>query len=129
MAYESGYLRDIITIRNKVTGTGFGETTHYQDAGTLHARKVWKSGNKVLRESSLDAVDMVIFRMRWNTIVKRDSLIVHRGKTYQIISLEGDFEENQMEAKAQEVVQGAPSYGPSSSAITGGRRNPSEFGG
>ena len=114
MAYASGYLRDIITIRNKVTGTGFGETTHYQDAGTLHARKVWKSGNKSLRESALDAIDVVIFRMRWNSIVTRDSLLVCDGKTYQILSLDGDRQENQIEIKAQEVVQGAPYPQPNS---------------
>ena len=108
MAYSSGYLKDIITIRNKVVATGFGDTTSYQDAGCIHARKVWKSGNKAVREGALDGVDIVIFRMRWNTIIKRDSLIVFGGKTYQIISLEGDEQENQMEAKATEVVQGTP---------------------
>ena len=55
----------------------------------------------------------MIFRMRWNTIIKRDSLIVFGGKTYQIISLEGDEQDNQMEAKATEVVQGAPAPAPS----------------
>lgn len=105
-------MKDIVTIRNKVVATGFGETTHYEDAGCVHARKVWKSGNKAVREGALDGVDIVIFRMRWNTIIKRDSLIVFGGKTYQITSLEGDEQENQMEAKAQEVVQGAPAPSP-----------------
>ena len=113
MAYSSGYLKDIITIRNKVVATGFGDTTSYQDAGCIHARKVWKSGNKSVREGALDGVDIVIFRMRWNTIIKRDSLIVFGGKTYQVISLEGDEQDNQMEAKVQEVVQGAPAPVPS----------------
>lgn len=112
MAYSSGYLHNIVTIRNKVVATGFGETTSWQDAGCVHARKVWKSGNKVLRESVLDAIDVVIFRMRWNNIVTRDSLLVCEGKTYQILSLEGDRQENQIEIKAQEVVQGAPAYVP-----------------
>jgi len=113
MAYSSGYLRDLITIRNKVVATGFGDTTSYQDAGCIHARKVWKSGNKAVRDGALDGVDIVIFRMRWNTIIKRDSLIVFGGKTYQIILLEGDEQDNQMEAKATEVVQGAPAPAPS----------------
>ena len=38
--------------------------------------------------------------------------IVFGGKTYQIISLEGDEQDNQMEAKVQEVVQGAPAPTP-----------------
>ena len=113
MAYSSGYLRDLITIRNKVVATGFGETTHYEDVTPkIHARKVWKSGNKAVREGALDGVDIVIFRMRCNTVIKRDSLIVFGGKTYQVISLEGDEQANQMEAKAQEVVQGAPALSP-----------------
>ena len=112
MGYSAGYLHNIVTIRNKVVATGFGETTSWQDAGCVHARKVWKSGNKVLRESALDAIDVVIFRMRWNNIVTRDSLLVCDGKTYQILSLEGDRQENQIEIKAQEVVQGAPAYVP-----------------
>ena len=113
MAYSSGYLKDIITSRNQGVATGVGETTHYEDAGCVHARKVWKSGNKAVREGALDGVDIVIFRMRWNTIIKLDSLIVFGGKTYQIISLEGDEQDNQMEAKATEVVQGAPAPAPS----------------
>ena len=118
MAYSSGYLRDLITIRNKVVATGFGETTHYEDVTPkIHARKVWKSGNKAVREGALDGVDIVIFRMRWNTVIKRDSLIVFGGKTYQVTSLEGDEQANQMEAKVQEVVQGAPAPSPSSSEL------------
>ena len=98
-------MKDIVTIRNKVVATGFGDTTSYRDVGCVHARKVWKSGNKVLRESALDAIDVVIFRMRWNNIVTRDSLLVCNGKTYQILSLEGDRQENQIEIKAQEIVK------------------------
>lgn len=104
MAYSSEYLNDIVTIRNKVVATTFGDTTSYQDAGKVHAHKVWKNGNKTLRESALDAVDLVIFRMRWNDIVRRDSQLVCKGKTYQILSLEGDSKENQIEIKAQEIV-------------------------
>lgn len=129
MAYESGYLKDIVTILNKVVATGFGETTTYKEMCKVHARKVWKSGNKVLRESTLDAIDVVIFRMRWNNIVRRDSLLVCGGKTYQILSMEGDSQENQMEIKAQEVVQNEPAYSPLASTIGCGDRNESEFGG
>lgn len=129
MTYESGYLKDIVTILNKVVATGFGETTTYKEVCKVHARKVWKSGNKVLRESTLDAIDVVIFRMRWNNIVRRDSLLVCGGKTYQILSLEGDRQENQLEIKAQEVVQNEPAYSPLANTIGGGDRNDSEFGG
>ena len=53
-----------------MAATGFGETTHYEDVPPkIHVRKVWKSGNKAVREGALNGVDIVIFHMRWNTII------------------------------------------------------------
>ena len=108
MAYQSGFRNYLVTIRNKVVATGFGDTTQYQDMKTVHAAKTWKHGAKGLREGTLDAYDKVLFRMDWNDIVKRDSLLVCEGKTYQVLSLDGDFRTNEIEILAQEVVQGAP---------------------
>ena len=129
MAYQAGFRPHLVTIRNKVVATGFGETTQYQDVKTVHAAKTWKHGAKAMQEGALDAYDKVLFRMNYNTIVQRDSLLVCEGKTYQVLSLNGDFKANEIEILAQEVVQGAPSYSPSANAITGGPRNPQEFGG
>ena len=129
MAYEAGFRPHLVTIRNKVVATGFGETTQYQDIKTVHAAKTWKHGIKGLREGALDAYDKVLFRMNYNDIVQRDSLLVCEGKTYQVLSLNGDFKANEIEILAQEVVQGVPAYNPSASTITGGIRNSSEFGG
>ena len=129
MAYEAGFRLHLVTIRNKVVATGFGETTQYQDIKTVHAAKTWKHGIKGLREGALDAYDKVLFRMDYNNIVQRDSLLVCEGKTYQVLSLNGDFKANEIEILAQEVVQGVPAYNPSTSTITGGTRNSSEFGG
>jgi head-tail adaptor len=129
MAYQAGFRHCSVTIRNKVVATAFGETTSYQDGPTVWAAKTWKHGAKALQEGALDAYDKVLFRMNWNNIVKRDSLLVCDGKTYQILSLDGEYQRNEIEILAQEVVQGAPSYSPSSNAITGGPRTPSEFGG
>ena len=129
MAYEAGFRPHLVTIRNKVVATGFGETTQYQDIKTVHAAKTWKHGIKGLREGALDAYDKVLFRMDYNDIVQRDSLLVCEGKTYQVLSLNGDFKANEIEILAQEVVQGVPAYNPSASTITGGIRNSSEFGG
>ena len=109
MAYPSGYLSDRLTIRNKVVTTGFGETTGYVVAGSCCGKKIWKSGSKVLREGALDAIDMVIFRMRYDEGKRlglaRDSQICCDGKTYQVLTVEGDKKENQMEVKATEVVK------------------------
>ena len=129
MAYEAGFRPHLVTIRNKVVATGFGETTQYQDIKTVHAAKTWKHGIKGLREGALDAYDKVLFRMDYNDIVQRNSLLVCEGKTYQILSLNGDFKANEIEILAQEFVQGVPAYNPSTSTITGGTRNSSEFGG
>jgi head-tail adaptor len=104
MAYERGYLHNRVTIKNKVANAGFGETTSYAVAGTMWANKGWKHGAKGIREGALDAYDKVLFRGDWNSVVKRDSLLVCDGKTYQVLSLDGDFQENKMEILAQEIV-------------------------
>ena len=129
MAYQAGFRPYLVTIRNKVVATGFGETTQYQDIKTVHAAKTWKHGAKAMQEGALDAYDKVLFRMNYNTIVQRDSLLVCEGKTYQVLSLNGDFKANEIEILAQEVVLAAPTYTPSMSTISGGQRNPYEFGG
>lgn len=112
MAYQSGFRPHLVTIRNKVVATGFGETTQYQDIKTVHAAKTWKHGAKAMQEGALDAYDKVLFRMDWNNIVQRDSLLVCEGKTYQVLSLNGDFKANEIEILAQELVQDAPTYVP-----------------
>ena len=105
MAYQAGVRSHLVTIRNKVVATGFGETTHYQDIKTVHAAKTWKHGAKAMQEGALDAYDKVLFRMSWNNIVTRDSQLVCEGKTYQVLSLNGDFKANEIEILAQEIVQ------------------------
>jgi head-tail adaptor len=109
MAYQSGFRHCRVTIQNKVVATQFGETTSYQDVCTVWAAKTWKHGAKALQEGALDAYDKVLFRMNWNNIVKRDSLLVCEGKTYQVLSLDGEYQKNEIEILAQEIVQGAPS--------------------
>ena len=98
-----------VTIRNKVVATTFGDTTSWQDVATVWAAKTWKHGAKALREDALDVYDKVLFRMNWNDIVTRDSMLVCEGKTYQVLSLDGEKHRNEIEILAQEVVQDAPS--------------------
>lgn len=117
-----------MTIRNKVVATTFGDTTEYQDVVTVSAAKSWKHGVKGMREGALDAYDKVLFRMNWNNYVQRDSLLVCDGVTYQILSLNGDHRQNEIEILAQEIVENAPSYTPSSSNISGGEHNTGTFG-
>ena len=108
MAYESGFLNRRVTVRNKVTGTGFGETTKFSDVATVWASVTFTKGMKALHEGALDAYDTVMIRMRWNSFTKRDSLLIYENVTYQITSFHADKQENTIQITAVEVVQGAP---------------------
>jgi SPP1 family predicted phage head-tail adaptor len=88
-----------------VVATQFGETTSYQDVCTVWAAKTWKHGAKALQEGALDAYDKVLFRINWNSIVKRDSLLVCEGKTYQVQSLHEDRQANELQVTCTEIVK------------------------
>lgn len=104
MSYQSGFRHCRVTIANKVVATQFGETTSYEEAKTVWANKGWKHGMKALQEGALDVYDKVLFRMNWNDIVRRDSILVCEGKKYQVLSLDGEFQKNEIEILAQELV-------------------------
>lgn len=104
MAYQSGFRHCRVTIANKVVDTRFGETTSYEEAKTVWANKGWKHGMKALQEGALDVYDKVLFRMNWNNIVRRDSILVCEGKKYQVLSLDGEYQKNEIEILAQELV-------------------------
>lgn len=105
MAYTSGLLKYRVTILNKQVASGFGETTSYQPAATVWADVTWLKGVKRLAEASLDAMDTVMIRMRYNTTVSRDSRLQHDGVTYQIQSLHRDYQDNTIQITATEVVK------------------------
>ena len=71
----------------------------------MWADVTWTKGMKRLTESSLDAMDTVMIRMRYNTIVSRDSRLQHDGVTYQIQSMHRDYQDNTIQITATEVVQ------------------------
>ena len=107
MAYSTGLLRHRVTILNKVLPTQgeFGATTSYEPAATVWADVTWSKGAKALREGALDAYDTVLVRMRYNTIVSRDSRLQHDRVTYQIQSLHRDHQDNTIQITATEVIQ------------------------
>ena len=105
MAYSTGLLKHRVTILNKQVATGFGETTSYQPAATVWADVTWNKGVKALREGALDAYDTVMIRMRYNTIVSRESRLLHDGVTYQIQSLHRDHQDNTIQITATEIVK------------------------
>ena len=106
MAYSSGFLNKRVTVLQKVTPTqaGFGSTTEYRPTVNLWANVTWLKGVKRLAEASLDAMDTVMIRMRYNTIVSRESRLEHDGVTYQIQSLHRDYQDNTIQITATEVV-------------------------
>ena len=110
MTYQSGFLHNRVTIKNKIAGAGFGDTTSYQPVATVWANVSFSKGIKALHEGALDAYDTVIIRMRYNTIVNRDSHIVHDGREYQIQSFHRNYRENIVQITAQELVQESPAY-------------------
>ena len=105
MAYTSGLLKYRVTILNTQVASGFGETTSYQPVATVWADVTWSKGVKALREGALDAYDTIMVRMRYNTVVSRDSRLLIDGVTYQIQSLHRDYQDNTIQITATEVVQ------------------------
>ena len=105
MAYTSGLLKYRVTILNKQVASVFGETTSYQPAATVWADVTWSKGVKALREGALDAYDTIMVRMRYNTVVSRDSRLLIDGVTYQIQSLHRDYQDNTIQITATEAVK------------------------
>ena len=107
MAYSTGLLKNRVKILNKVLPTqgDFGETTQYEVKSCVWASVTWSKGVKALREGALDAYDTIMVRMRYNTVVSRESRLLIDGVTYQIQSLHSDRQENTIQITATEVVQ------------------------
>ena len=107
MAYSTGLLNRRIMILNKVLPTQgeFGETTQYEVKSCVWASVTWSKGVKALRDGALDAYDTIMVRMRYNTVVSRDSRLLIDGVTYQIQSLHRDYQDNTIQITATEVVQ------------------------
>lgn len=106
MAYSTGILNRRVMILGKVTPTqaGFGETTAYDVKSCVWANVTWSKGVKALREGALDAYDTIMVRMRYNSIVTRDSRLLIDGVTYQIQSLHADIPQNIVQITATEVI-------------------------
>lgn len=104
MAYSTGILKHRVTILNKQVTSEFRETTAYKPAGTVWADITWTKGVKRLAEATLDAQDTVVIRMRYNTIVNRNSRLQHDGVTYQIQSLHADRQANTIQITATEII-------------------------
>jgi SPP1 family predicted phage head-tail adaptor len=107
MAYSTGIMNKRVLILNKVTPTqaDFGETTQYEVQSCVWANVTWNRGVKALREGALDSYDTVMFRMRYNSVVTRESRILYEGVTYQIQSLHADQQDNIVQITATEIIK------------------------
>ena len=111
MAYSSGMLEYRVQVARRVTDPArtFGDRGatggKYEILGTFNMAENFNKGMKSLREGALDAYDTVMFRMRWNPFVSRDSQLQYEGVTYQIMSFHADKMANTIQITAQELVK------------------------
>lgn len=107
--YETGMLKDRVRILKRVANDGkFGkgsEKPTYEFVDEFWCNVTWTKGVKAMRDGALDAYDTVMFRMRWNNVVSRDSYIGYDGRIYQIMSFHADFKANTIQITAVEIVQ------------------------
>lgn len=107
--YSTGMLKKRIEIAKRVESTNgqFGKSSagqKYQSMGKFWASETWNKGVKSLREGAVDAYDTVMFRMRWAKDVDRWCLIKYQGRWYQIQSLNEDYQRNEIQITATEMV-------------------------
>lgn len=106
MSYSSGMLNYMVAILNKKAAADkkFGEKTSYEKVACVHAGLTWKKGQRALNEGAMDAIDTVMFRMRWNNVVTRESRLECEGVTYQIQSLHADRRADTIQITATEII-------------------------
>ena len=107
MAYSAGMMNKRIKIARRVAAEmgAYGKNSagqKYELLGTFWASETWSKGVKALHEGALDAYDTVMFRMRYNESVDRWCLIQYHGKWYEIQSLNGEYQSNQLQITAIE---------------------------
>lgn len=107
MGYSSGFMHDRVTVYSKSTNTvgQFGRNSggvRYALLGTFWASIKFDKGIKSLREGAMDAYDTVMVRLRYNEDINRDCVLLHKGKYYNIQSLNAEYSSNEIQITAQE---------------------------
>ena len=110
MAYSTGMMRYRVKIVNPADGTegDFGARSAgiaYEYKGEFWAAMDWTRGLRAMREGAFDAYDIVMLRMRYNDVLRRDSLVLHDDRVYMVTSLHRDYHENTIQATLQETSQ------------------------
>lgn len=107
MAYSTGIMNRRVHIMTRDAGTGsFGKDSAgltYKYAATVWSAVDFNRGTKSLREGAYDGYDRVMFRMRWNSCIDRNAMLVWDGKTFQIESFNSDRYQNTIQVTAVET--------------------------
>ena len=108
MTYSSGMLNHRVEILRRVQKDGSISRNSgafiYETVMCVACNVTWKRGQKSLNEGEFDSQDTVMFRMRWNNIVTRNSFLRYDGAVYQIQSLHADRQDDTMQIIAIETV-------------------------
>ena len=125
MGYSTGIQNKRVAVFSPANDEkAFGRERTFEYVGTFWMAEDFNRGTKSLREGALDAYDRVMFRCRAYISVKRTSMLVYQGVTYQIESFNIERRANQIqitavEAPGKDFASLIP-YTPSSSDITSG---------
>ena len=108
MSYSAGMMNKRVAVMNPATETqgDFGRQSagrQFVFAGTFWMAEDFNRGTKSMREGALDAYDTVMFRCRAYVPVKRTSMLVYQGKTWQITSFNEDYQANTIQITATEA--------------------------
>lgn len=108
MGYSSGFMPMRLTFAKRVTDSSdnFGKSgaPKYEILGTFWGNEEFNKGIKSLREGAFDAYDTVMFRLRYNPDIDRWCLIKYHDKWYQIQSFNSNYNQNQIQITAIEMV-------------------------
>ena len=76
----------------------------YEKVGTFWAAESHVKGMKTLQEGAFDAYDKVMFRLRYTPCIDRWSIVLFRGRWFQILDFKDDPQDNTIQIIAQEMV-------------------------
>ena len=106
MAFNSGFLNKRVTIlsREESKQNEFGRVGGmYIPVQTVWANCTYTKGVKAMREGALDAYETYMVRMMWHEKMKRECRLSWDNRIYQIESLKGDKEANEMQIVCTEI--------------------------
>lgn len=108
MSYSTGMLKHRVEVLKRVQDDGdFGirsGSSHFEVVCCAWAAVDWKRGQKSLNAGAMDAIDTVMFRMRWDARITRECFLRYDGVTYQVMQFHADKMDNTLQIVATEIV-------------------------